>query len=85
MIYRPSARFLLSCASCAQGWGTRQFLTKELADEKAGLEARVGIEPTYKGFADLSLTTWVPRQTEVRCVVTKDILHSKPFYSILGS
>jgi hypothetical protein len=27
------------------------------------MEARVGIEPTYKGFADLSLTTWVPRQT----------------------
>ena len=26
------------------------------------LEARVGIEPTHKGFADLSLTTWVPRQ-----------------------
>ena len=22
---------------------------------------RVGIEPTHKGFADLSLTTWVPR------------------------
>ena len=26
------------------------------------LEARVGIDPTYKGFADLSLTTWVPRR-----------------------
>src|ERR1700739_934479 len=25
------------------------------------LEARGGIEPTHKGFADLSLTTWVPR------------------------
>lgn len=29
-----------------------------------GLEARVGIEPTHKGFADLSLTTWVPRLGE---------------------
>ena len=28
-------------------------------DEK--LEARAGIEPAHKGFADLSLTTWVPR------------------------
>src|SRR5215475_14213653 len=30
------------------------------------LEARVGIEPTRKGFADLSLTTWVPRP-ELKC------------------
>jgi hypothetical protein len=28
-----------------------------------GLEARVGIEPTHKGFADLSLTAWVPRHS----------------------
>ena len=26
------------------------------------MEARVGIEPTDEGFADLSLTTWVPRR-----------------------
>ena len=29
---------------------------------EATLEARVGIEPTNKGFADLGLTTWLPRR-----------------------
>jgi hypothetical protein len=31
------------------------------------MEARVGIEPTHKGFADLSLTTWVPRLGWATC------------------
>ena len=29
--------------------------------KQESLEARAGIEPAHKGFADLSLTTWVPR------------------------
>ena len=35
------------------------------------LEARVGIEPTHKGFADLSLTTWVPRRGDGRLEAMK--------------
>ena len=36
---------------------------RELAEMRVleKLEARAGIEPAHKGFADLSLTTWVPR------------------------
>ena len=38
------------------------------------LEARVGIEPTHKGFADLSLTTWVPRPCSIhRRSETEDV------------
>ena len=45
-------------------------------DEKPRrLEARVGIEPTHKGFADLSLTTWVPRPRSVRQRSVTEDLH----------
>jgi hypothetical protein len=36
---------------------------KDTARER--VEARAGIEPAIKGFADLSLTAWVPRHSEV--------------------
>ena len=36
------------------------------------LEARVGIEPTHRGFADLGLTTWLPRP-EKRSTSAKEI------------
>ena len=53
----------------AQKWGRMQkvptvalrTLSEFVCKLLKGLEARAGIEPAHKGFADLSLTTWVPR------------------------
>jgi hypothetical protein len=55
---RYSFRYI--APSLVVGEGTK--LTKLLR----GLEARVRIELTRKGFADLSLTTWVPRRLAER-------------------
>jgi hypothetical protein len=63
---------------CPIGAQPARKLTSDLTATRASnckkrLEARVGIEPTHKGFADLSLTTWVPRLVSLertnRCVI----------------
>jgi hypothetical protein len=43
------------------GLGLR--IATSCAPDNLALEARVGIEPTHRGFADLGLTTWLPRLT----------------------
>ena len=37
-------------------------LQKPLLHTQFGMEARVGIEPTHKAFAEPCLTTWLPRR-----------------------
>jgi hypothetical protein len=40
------------------------------------VEARAGIEPAIKGFADLPLTTWVPRRVEVTALFNFRAVHA---------
>ena len=47
-------------------FGTRDFKSlayASFATPAVELEAAAGIEPAYRGFADLRLTTWLPRHT----------------------
>jgi hypothetical protein len=39
----------------------------------------VGIEPTRKGFADLSLTTWVPRRQLLSISKTRTLLQPRHY------
>jgi len=38
------------------------------------LEARAGIEPAHRAFAELGLTTWLPRQTLKKAHVAEKYL-----------
>jgi hypothetical protein len=60
---QPGAQFDTIFAKRPQMSANERMTTNPMTTAKCkrSLEARVGIEPTHKGFADLSLTTWVPR------------------------
>ena len=45
----------------------------QLLNQELKLEARAGIEPAHRGFADLGLTTWLPRPHKGAHVAGKKI------------
>ena len=47
------------------------------------MEARVRIELTHKGFADLSLTTWVPRLNPISITEFADTCQRRGISSFL--
>src|SRR5450631_4512572 len=84
---QPGLRSIIGAAACCPkpDFGTSAFWIRRRfwGPIKGRMEARVRIELTYKGFADLSLTTWVPRQLKFCCVLLWLSCVHEPLHSTL--